>query len=336
MPGCDAAARGNLRKMSLFQTTKEIDGNLSRQFGDKEMFPDTLQFQFLDPENGHMRTEIAQLGRGIEIWRVLSSGHEIELNEPSRLTYLLPLAGKLEVSSGSNEYSAAAGDGLLLSPNRRNTRVTATTNTLYDALVILMPEANIRTTLDRQELVYPNFNLDLPATGELGASLRDYLLFIAREFTRPESPFTRQAVTEDLATILEELFIDLTSNKEHGNGSATARSASADHVRRAEEILRVRFDEAVPMTEVSDTLGISLRALQLAFREYRGYAPREALTRIRLEEAHRRLIRADGDFNISRIAMDCGFTHMGRFSKLYRETYGLLPSETVRSTASPA
>jgi AraC-like DNA-binding protein len=36
------------------------------------------------------------------------------------------------------------------------------------------------------------------------------------------------------------------------------------------------------------------------------------------------------DQPVGRIAMDCGFFHLGRFAQYYKQKYGMLPSQTVR------
>ena len=38
--------------------------------------------------------------------------------------------------------------------------------------------------------------------------------------------------------------------------------------------------------------------------------------------------------NITAIALDYGFTHLGRFSEIYKATYGVLPSESLRQRQS--
>jgi transcriptional regulator GlxA family with amidase domain len=51
-----------------------------------------------------------------------------------------------------------------------------------------------------------------------------------------------------------------------------------------------------------------------------------------LDQAHRRLVRARRtDDTVTRIALDVGYGHLGRFSEHYRLVYGELPSETLRA-----
>jgi len=325
--------KGSVQNMGRFRSVQEFEAGQPSRSADMEMFDGTTQFDFLDPENGSLNTEMAPLSRNIELWRVRSSGHDIQLIEPNKITYLLPLRGRLDVAVSGHEYSAENGDALLFSPNRRRTRVSASGCTPYEALVVLMPADGIRRIMKRQGLNWRNDALELPANHDRGAGLRSYTLFLGEELSRPATPLTQPPVVDGVAAILQEFIIELAAEGEDASG-AKALSAGIDYVRRAEDLMASRFDEAITVADIAETLGVNLRSLQIAFQEHRGYPPREALTRIRLQEARRRLERAGPLENISHIAMDCGFTHMGRFSKAYQTTFGELPSITVRSHVS--
>ena len=62
-----------------------------------------------------------------------------------------------------------------------------------------------------------------------------------------------------------------------------------------------------------------------------GITPTGYIQAARLHEVRRNLLDANaGDRTIAEIAVDCGFTHMGRFSRLYRTHFSRLPSEERR------
>lgn len=320
--------KGSVQSMGRFRSVQEYEGGHPRRSADIEMFGGTTQFDFLDPENGSLNTEMAPLSRSIELWRVRSSGHEIQLIEPNKITYLLPLSGRLDVAVSGREYSADDGDALLFSPNRRRTRVSASGCTPYEALVVLMPADGILRIMKRQGLHWRNDALELPANRDRGAGLRSYTLFLGEELSRPATPLSQPTVVDGVSAILQEFVLELAADGEDAS-LAKPLSAGIDYVRRAEELMSSRFDEAITVADIAETLGVGLRNLQIAFQEHRGYPPREALTRIRLEEARCRLERAGAHVNISHIAMDCGFTHMGRFSRAYQSIFGELPSVTA-------
>lgn len=292
------------------------------------MFEKTLQFSFRDPEQAWLKTEVVELGKHVELWRVTSSGHEISLEEPNKITYLLPTRGRLDVAASDSEYKAESGSALLFSPNRRRTRVSPTAHDPYEALVLLFPKSDIERIVAGGKQLPGDLAMLLPAGFQKSEGLRAYTSFLGAELSRLASPIARPRVLSEAAALLEDLLVDLVG--ENDSFVLKRQSAGADYVKRAEELMLARFDEALTMTEISDALNISVRSLQMAFCQHRGITPRAMLNRVRLEEARKRLRNPKPGENVSGIAFDCGFTHLGRFAISYRKAFGELPSQTLR------
>ena len=66
-----------------------------------------------------------------------------------------------------------------------------------------------------------------------------------------------------------------------------------------------------------------------AFRQHVGVAPMAYLKKYRLEQVRRQLLEDRSSHNVSSIAIDWGFTHLGRFSIEYRKLFGEAPSHTA-------
>jgi AraC-like DNA-binding protein len=84
------------------------------------------------------------------------------------------------------------------------------------------------------------------------------------------------------------------------------------------------------ITELCLVAHVSERALRRAFNDIYGASPAAFFRAWALEEARRRLKSVGSDGQVSRVALDVGFGHLGRFSVRYRETYGESPSTTLR------
>jgi len=78
---------------------------------------------------------------------------------------------------------------------------------------------------------------------------------------------------------------------------------------------------------------VTIRAIQLAFRRHLDTTPSAYLRRVRLDHAHQQLCAASpGDgVTVTEIATRWGFASPSRFAASYRDTYGVLPSHTLRS-----
>ncbi|MGO4583704.1 AraC family transcriptional regulator [Arthrobacter sp. 2RAF6] len=102
-------------------------------------------------------------------------------------------------------------------------------------------------------------------------------------------------------------------------------------IRRFRELLERHASEDLAVPDMAENLGVSVRTLQLALRSETGATPSELLRRVRLDRAREMLLEAEpGEQTIISIAERCGFSHQGRFSALYLDTFGELPSESIR------
>jgi AraC-like DNA-binding protein len=102
-------------------------------------------------------------------------------------------------------------------------------------------------------------------------------------------------------------------------------------IRRFRDLLERHASEELAVPDIAENLGVSVRTLQLALRSEVGATPSELLRRVRLDRAREMLLAAEpGQETIISIAERCGFSHQGRFSALYLDTFGELPSESLR------
>jgi transcriptional regulator GlxA family with amidase domain len=75
---------------------------------------------------------------------------------------------------------------------------------------------------------------------------------------------------------------------------------------------------------------VGIRTLQRCFREYFDLTVTDYLKTVRLDAAYRELKASNGERNtVTQIALQNGFTHLGRFSAAYHMRFGEMPSETL-------
>jgi AraC-like DNA-binding protein len=100
--------------------------------------------------------------------------------------------------------------------------------------------------------------------------------------------------------------------------------------RQASAFLRDHAAESVRIKDLSRLAGISERALRNAFHREHGLSPKQFDLRERLQAAHRALCEGGAPRTVTSIASQYGFFELGRFAKLYRQTFGESPSETMK------
>jgi AraC-like DNA-binding protein len=101
-------------------------------------------------------------------------------------------------------------------------------------------------------------------------------------------------------------------------------------VRRAERFLIDNAVAPITVSDVADHLGISLRSLQAGFRQWRGTTPTAFLRRVRLQLVRDELLHSAKEARVTGVALQHGFSHLGRFSAQYRSAFGEDPSATLR------
>jgi len=106
---------------------------------------------------------------------------------------------------------------------------------------------------------------------------------------------------------------------------------SAVLVRRATEIADAH-PGPVSIARICSLLRASPSTLENSFKKITGLTPHTFFLRRRLNRARTALLNADPiEDRVTDIALDLGFTELGRFSVRYRQMFGETPSETLRS-----
>jgi AraC-like DNA-binding protein len=265
---------------------------------------------------------------GVRVSSVKTSGHRVRLVEDENITLLLPWIGTIETNDIGRQIEARTDAMLIPTPGRRTTVCAPG----YLGLVVQLPLTRLRSAaaLNPDDRWRPDGKapgvMDI-AAGE-GVALGRYLRDLAKELDQSDALIAAPRAANAATTMLVEL-LSIAWQAKLTNEEARIKSAGLLQVARAEEIMREKSSDALSMTALAATVGVSTRSLQLAFRQYRGARPRQLLEEIRLDTAHAKLLSASPSDNVSRIALDCGITHLGRFAMHYRARFGESPLATL-------
>lgn len=100
-------------------------------------------------------------------------------------------------------------------------------------------------------------------------------------------------------------------------------------VRRAEAFIESHAADPLRLADIAAAAGVPMRTLLEAFRRFRGHSPMQFLREARLDRAHALLGAGDPGTQVATVALDCGFTHFGRFAQAYRVRFGQSPSQRL-------
>jgi transcriptional regulator GlxA family with amidase domain len=120
--------------------------------------------------------------------------------------------------------------------------------------------------------------------------------------------------------------------------SSTRGRKASRLVQQAEALALARVDEPLHVSALCHDIGVSERTLRKAFHRVHGVPPCRHLRMLRLSNARRALMSADGTLaKVTEIALSFGFAELGRFSVEYKKAFGESPSQTLcRTHQAPA
>jgi len=121
-----------------------------------------------------------------------------------------------------------------------------------------------------------------------------------------------------------------------GSAVVAARPLSPSRLAAVQEWIDTHLAEPITLGQLCRVAGVGERCLQLAFQSQRGMSPMRFVLERRLAVAHRHLRRVEPGEDVTRVAIEAGFSHLGRFAALYRNAYGEPPSKTLRETLTRA
>jgi AraC-like DNA-binding protein len=259
--------------------------------------------------------------------------YHAEVSPPDAVLALLVLAGTGTMAFGRDQVGLARGDVILDATGRRHTA------DMHDSVVTLvrLPRpvaaglAEEHTGLPATDL---RFESVTPVSAAAGAQWARTASFIGRQLITSGiteiSPLVADNMTRLVAATLLETFPNTTLTASYLPGPGQVAPSA---VRRAAAFMDAQAGSPVTMAAVAGAAGVSVRALQYAFRSHYGITPTGYLRRVRLERAHRQLQTADPavGMTVAQAARRWGWANQAKFAAAYRAHYGVPPSRTLRS-----
>jgi AraC-like DNA-binding protein len=111
---------------------------------------------------------------------------------------------------------------------------------------------------------------------------------------------------------------------------------SLNRTRDLEGWIEAHLGEPITLGRLCQVAGVGARCLQKAFEYRRGMSPMRFVAERRLAAVHHRLMHAPERGTVSRIALELGFDHLGRFAQAYKEFIGESPHETLATARAAA
>lgn len=174
------------------------------------------------------------------------------------------------------------------------------------------------------------FKPELDVSTGPGASLLRFIEFLVRELEQPEGLYASSLARASLSDALLTALLTCVQHDQSDQIVAPGTLVLPGYVRRAETYIEAHADSPISIADVAAEAGVSVRALQVAFRRYRGTSPKALLKASRLERARARLLSGAPETTVGTAASQAGYSHLSRFAADYKQRFGETPRDTLR------
>lgn len=269
----------------------------------------------------------------ISLYR-LKYGSSVEIHIPTIEDYYciqIPLHGRACVASGSEQIESNERTASVLNPDMQTNMVWDYDN---DQFMVRIS----RSLIERTAMGILGHDIDKPVTFDIGFNWQDCpawscLINYLLDFYTTSDPSLRD--NNLLTSQLNQLTATtLLLNHRHSHSDSTGKqrvSVRPRHIKRAQEYMESHAHEPISVELLAQICGISIRSLYNGFKDFVGATPMQYLRNLRLEHVHRDLLTSESG-SVTSIAMQWGFSHMGRFSAEYKTKFGESPNQTLRKS----
>jgi AraC-like DNA-binding protein len=273
---------------------------------------------------GPLRFELAVLtGSKLALgWGRVGVAKTIRGASTGVLLHLQPVPGST-YRFGRSEHLAGADSAVLVAPGQDFTRRSPPGQALSLAVDAQSLDAEIaaRVSADGSESLPRSrpVMLDACDQAELMSALSEFV-----DASAPGSdPRSRLHGEANVVSAVADLLLQR-------DVIVRSRPVTARRLGDLEDWIEAHLEEPITLGRLCGVAGVGGRALAKIFDLRRGMSPMRYVTERRLAAVHARLLMASNADEVTAIASDLGFTHLGRFAISYKEVFGESPSQTLR------
>ncbi|KAA9164926.1 AraC family transcriptional regulator [Amycolatopsis acidicola] len=244
---------------------------------------------------------------------------------------LAPRAGKGTFQSGFEQVQASREHICVASPTEAlSMRLSADCGNLVLRVERAAVEARLSEMIDGALREPIRFQLDMDVTKGYARTWYEALSFSVADLDRPDSMLGHPLAMEQFE---QSLITGLLLAQPHNytamlNGDD--RPVPSRLLGIAVDLIEGHPEWTHTPASLARSAGVSVRALQKAFREHLDSSPSEYLRGVRLQRVHDELCAAQSDTTtVGEIASKWGLAHHGRFAAVYRERFGESPKQTL-------
>ncbi len=242
----------------------------------------------------------------------------------------LPLCGEQELNKGGERLRSDAEHGVIIAPNEtQELSIAGDCRKLQVVISRVAMNQTLEDLLQRPISEPLRFAAGMDAVNGAAASWWRMARHFIEEMERGEL-YDHLLFSRDLENALVKGLILAQPNNYSDALRDTLGVRMPHYLVRARDYIHAHAREDLCVEDIEAASGVSRFKLFEGFRKYIELSPMAYLKKYRLTGVRQEILERRGTRNISAIAMEWGFTHLGRFSSEYRKQFDESPSTTLQ------
>jgi AraC-like DNA-binding protein len=281
------------------------------------------------PTNLVARGNLVQLQSIGLVYGQSNSGATVDYPEAERFRLITALIGKGHATIGKNAITLDADQSCIVSPGQK---ITLATEAGHEWFNLRIDPGAFENKLACLLGARPGGKLEFSPAANRNSPRFQQLWRLIRFFAEQLDATSGQLPPLVLRELEQTILVAFLTANRHTFSHLLERDPGdtlPSHVRRAEEFIEARWDQAITIESLVEATGVGARAIFRAFQQTRGYSPMAFAKMVRLKHARRMLAEPDAESSVTLVAFACGFGNLGHFARDYRHAFGERPSETL-------
>ncbi|HDS0918410.1 TPA: AraC family transcriptional regulator [Pseudomonas putida] len=242
----------------------------------------------------------------------------------------LPLTGEQELIYRGSRVQSNRNVGIIVSPFHSQELLMAGN---CRKISVVIPRVSMRLALEEilKRPVEIPINFDPVMDSQTGAS-GSWWRLVAHFVSEQEvdgGVFDQTLFSRDIEAAMVRGLILAQKNNYTNEIQETLIGKLPSYLVRAKDFIHANAREDVRLEDIEAAAGVSRFKLFDGFRKHMGMSPMAYLKKFRLSEVRKHLLTGGRGTNISTVATEWGFNHLGRFASEYRKLFNEMPSATL-------
>lgn len=235
------------------------------------------------------------------------------------------LQGHCRSLTDGEEHLYGPGEILLINPDDP---VDLTYSSDCEKFIVKLPVRLLESTCIEQQWQLPARGIRF-TSGQTDISMKDGVLQLLSLICLE----AENGAAMEVKSLYERIFANKILSLVHNNVSRISPDKEAGGFEAVRQYIEKHLREDIPIEQLMAIARVSERSLYLLFERHIGMPPKDYIRQRKLDRVHAEL-QSSKAVSVTRVALDNGFIHLGRFSDLYRRQFGELPSQTWRRQRS--